>query len=553
MAHDAGKWSRPGLAVLVLTLPIYDALPQLYILSKGDGCGAQADQAVRLLWLADELGYEAGGIIGDANRTSHGWACNSLLRGLGLPQLGAFDTTGCAVVPHRRRQNASSELAQLQGACVVYNVSVIELSNEFYGEGAARTAPLRARFLSANGTTHSLPAPSFMPLGAGRDGAVVAVHIRRGDVVPGSKMALNHPHAYLWPARQTPNAWYAALMTSVPLHTRFGEGLKFHFYSQGSMSDFAELTALGAVLHLGGDPLQAVADFIAADVLVMAKSSFSYIPALFREGPVVYFPHPTSRKFQGWFGAQEFVAADAGGPGSLDAYDYRAAVAAATAAMKAEKTGVSESNPNSRATPASKRDMCSTTSFWPARFQQKRIHRKPILSGLPDLHPAISVACSSLHKEHTTVWIGGAPGTGKTTLAKRFQDYGFTSMDCEDDWALIQNAPRLDALINATLSAQRYNMSVIFGACFETYLLSAPPGTVPILLLPSRKVYTDRWKTREKMQNFPDPQDHELRYQRAINVSRSKRVKTIRQNSHECVDQTIFRICSASSEDEQLK
>ena len=55
--RDAGKWSRPGLAVLVLTLPIYDALPQLYILSKSDGCGAQADQAVRLLWLADELGY----------------------------------------------------------------------------------------------------------------------------------------------------------------------------------------------------------------------------------------------------------------------------------------------------------------------------------------------------------------------------------------------------------------------------------------------------------------------------------------------------------------
>ena len=71
------------------------AKPKLYMRAKHDGCGAQAQQAVHLLWVPTLSALRpAGGFVGDAGRSSHGWACDALLGGLGLPRLGA-DARAC--------------------------------------------------------------------------------------------------------------------------------------------------------------------------------------------------------------------------------------------------------------------------------------------------------------------------------------------------------------------------------------------------------------------------------------------------------------------------
>ena len=70
---------------------------------------------------------------------------------------------------------------------------------------------------------------------------------------------------------------------------------------KASAEAFDDLTAAGYRLALDAPLRSAWSDMLCADVLVMARSSFSYVPALFRgakaqggaRGRVVYQPHPT--------------------------------------------------------------------------------------------------------------------------------------------------------------------------------------------------------------------------------------------------------------------
>merc|ERR1712147_298625 len=73
---------------------------------------------------------------------------------------------------------------------------------------------------------------------------------------------------------------------ALPTYFR-GSRLEFHVYSEGRPEDFGRLPEL-ATMHLDGDPLQAIADMVSADVLVTAKSSFSYVPAFMSAGVVLY-------------------------------------------------------------------------------------------------------------------------------------------------------------------------------------------------------------------------------------------------------------------------
>lgn len=187
----------------------------------------------------------------------------------------------------REHDVARPATANASVACVVYERDRLKISPDlFRGDGARWTAPLAARRAAAARGPDALPPPSQKPRGA----TVVAVHVRRGDVGP-LKLRLNKWNV----SRYVPNVWYAALMGSDALRRRFGGPLEFRVYSEGEPADFSDLAALGAVLRLGGDPLQAVADFLDADVLVLSKSSFSTVAALFRNGPVVFTNSGTVR------------------------------------------------------------------------------------------------------------------------------------------------------------------------------------------------------------------------------------------------------------------
>lgn len=176
--------------------------------------------------------------------------------------------------------------------------------------------------------------------------------------------------------------------------------------------------------------------------------------------------------------------------------------------------------------------VCRNDPFWADKMQATKRH----YNILQRLHPDVSTSCSHLHSNHSILWIGGPPGVGKSTVTSRFQQYGFTVLDAEDNWA----KGSLGRLIRATDHARKSSISVVFGACSEEFLLHAPKGVIPILLLPSPSVYAERWKARSPN----DSQRHSLKG--AEWVAKNRRVVTIRQLQAECVDQTLMRICMST-------
>ena len=185
-----------------------------------------------------------------------------------------------------------------------------------------------------------------------------------------------------------------------------------------------------------------------------------------------------------------------------------------------------EDNPNT---------VCIIDDFWVTKMKTTKDRG---LSITPKLHSKISTTCNHLHKSNSVLWIAGAPGAGKSTITKRFQEYGFTVLDCEDDWA----KGSFKKLLSATQHALKTRTTVIFAACYEHFLTKSPDRVIPVLLLPSHSVYTDRWKTRRPTDNQP----HEARYAASIEVAKKPRVLVIKQPEKECVDKTVLRICTDS-------
>jgi hypothetical protein len=142
------------------------------------------------------------------------------------------------------------------------------------------------------------------PVRAGNRSLFVGVHIRRGDV-----------GEHDLPERFTHNSTIvrqidqlARALAAVP-H-------EIHVFSEGCQEDFGEIRNR-AVLHLNGDVFECLHNLITADVLVMAKSSFSYTAALLSRGIVIYSPF--------WHAPlQQWIVAD--GDGSLPQSQFQSAL-----------------------------------------------------------------------------------------------------------------------------------------------------------------------------------------------------------------------------------
>jgi hypothetical protein len=107
----------------------------------------------------------------------------------------------------------------------------------------------------------------------------VAVHMRRGDVTPA------HPQRF------TPVETVCETTRLVKsLLEDCGQQYRVCLYSQGAVGDFACLEALGAQLCLDVDPVWTMRQLVEADILVMSKSSFSYVAALISDGIKLYEP-----------------------------------------------------------------------------------------------------------------------------------------------------------------------------------------------------------------------------------------------------------------------
>ncbi len=108
----------------------------------------------------------------------------------------------------------------------------------------------------------------------------VAVHIRRGDV-----------SAETEPARYSDNFRLEKLVRSIQgLLEQAALQYQIHIISEGAKSDFGPLSELPAQWHLNSCAMEAFDRLVHADILVMAKSSFSYAAALLSRGIIVYEP-----------------------------------------------------------------------------------------------------------------------------------------------------------------------------------------------------------------------------------------------------------------------
>jgi hypothetical protein len=130
----------------------------------------------------------------------------------------------------------------------------------------------------------------------------VALHMRRGDVTARNSLRYTSVKSVL----RTAEAVKSVL-------SRSGTAYSMRLYSQGPAEPFAPLRDAGVELCLDIDALWTMQQLVAADMLIMSKSSFSYVAALISEGIKIYEPfwHPPlddwlPRNFRGDFDRREF-------------------------------------------------------------------------------------------------------------------------------------------------------------------------------------------------------------------------------------------------------
>lgn len=117
----------------------------------------------------------------------------------------------------------------------------------------------------------------------------IALHLRRGDVQKQS-----HPN------RWVENYEYVQVMSNIISRyrrTNTSTPIEFHVYSQGYPTDFSELLKCAntsqkvtVTLHLNELLEHTIHGMVIADELIMGRSSFSYVAALYNNGIVHYFP-----------------------------------------------------------------------------------------------------------------------------------------------------------------------------------------------------------------------------------------------------------------------
>ena len=115
---------------------------------------------------------------------------------------------------------------------------------------------------------------------AAGDAVVVAIHVRRGDVGSNTNAL-----------RFTPNKKILKTIECLRQVSKSqGTSFRIEIFSQGEPADFTEFSDAGCHLNLDTDAVWTMRKLVEADVLVMAKSSFSYAAALINRGVKIYEP-----------------------------------------------------------------------------------------------------------------------------------------------------------------------------------------------------------------------------------------------------------------------
>jgi len=115
-----------------------------------------------------------------------------------------------------------------------------------------------------------------------------AIHVRRGDV-----------NAQAYPGRFTDNDKILKIITNLKT-CQGSKQLVIHIYSEGNIEDFQVFAGAGCELHINECPFKTFHSLVSADILVTAKSSFSYAAALYSEGMTIYEPYVQHEALADW-------------------------------------------------------------------------------------------------------------------------------------------------------------------------------------------------------------------------------------------------------------
>jgi hypothetical protein len=117
----------------------------------------------------------------------------------------------------------------------------------------------------------------------------IAVHIRRENL---------HDNGLAGDRANTPNAYYLRIMNEI--REKYKEPLlQFHIYSQGEQEKFKDLENTDVEFHLNEEITKTFIGLVAADILILSPSSFSYVAGLLSDGIVYYkkFWHNPKKKW----------------------------------------------------------------------------------------------------------------------------------------------------------------------------------------------------------------------------------------------------------------
>jgi hypothetical protein len=114
---------------------------------------------------------------------------------------------------------------------------------------------------------------------------IVAIHMRRGDAVT------HWSHV-----KDT----YVTVRKIIDVMDTMTLTYNIQLFSEGSVSEFSELEPLGVKLYLNADAIWTMRELIEADILVMAKSCFSYVAAIISDGIKIYEPFVSCPPLKDW-------------------------------------------------------------------------------------------------------------------------------------------------------------------------------------------------------------------------------------------------------------
>mgnify|MGYP002085246882 FL=1 len=140
---------------------------------------------------------------------------------------------------------------------------------------------------------------NFEPESSARNDAFsIAVHVRRGDVT-----------AQDFPGRYTTTELIFKRVDRLLKLRKSDRPVAVTLYSEGPASQFEPLRQLGCEIACDGDPIDTLRQMARADIIVTAKSSFSYVAGLLTHGLVIYEPfwHP---KQPSWVSLDDWQAVE---------------------------------------------------------------------------------------------------------------------------------------------------------------------------------------------------------------------------------------------------